>query len=65
MLKALTDSNGNFLAPVLPVGSYRISVSAVGFKTEVLHNVTLRVADRLKVNVKLSRPLPPFASRVK
>jgi len=48
-----TDSNGNFIAPVLPVGMYRVTVSAVGFKNEVLENLTLRVADRLKLTVKL------------
>jgi hypothetical protein len=51
--KLLTDSNGNFFAPVLPVGNYRISVSASGFKTEVMDNLTLRVADRMKLTVKL------------
>src|SRR5215471_8523397 len=51
--KLLTDANGNFFAPVLPVGAYRISVSAAGFKVEVLDNLTLRVADRMKLTVKL------------
>src|SRR5262245_44739122 len=31
----LTDAEGNFVAPVLPVGMYRVSVSAQGFKTQV------------------------------
>lgn len=48
-----TDGNGNFFAPVLPVGVYRATFSAAGFKNEVLDNLTLRVADRLKLSVKL------------
>src|SRR5436305_13122823 len=48
-LKLLTDSNGNFFAPVVHVGVYRVSVSAAGFKVEVLDGLTLRVADRLKL----------------
>src|SRR6516225_4771663 len=51
--KLITDSNGNFFAPVLPVGNYRISASASGFKTEIMDNLTLRVADRMKLAVKL------------
>src|SRR6478672_7118662 len=49
----LTDGNGNFFAPVLRVGIYRLTVSAVGFKVAVFDNLRLRVADRLKVNAQL------------
>src|SRR5882724_9377749 len=52
-LKLLTDPNGNFFAPVMPVGVYRISVTAAGFKVEVLDGLALRVADRLKITIKL------------
>ena len=52
-VKLLTDANGNFFAPVLPVGAYRVTVSAAGFKSEVHDDVTLRVADRLRLAVKL------------
>jgi hypothetical protein len=52
-VKVLTDANGNFFAPVLPVGTYRVTVSAAGFKSEVHDNLTLRVADRLRLEVKL------------
>src|SRR5262245_34127023 len=48
-----TDGNGNFFAPVLPVGRYRITVTVAGFKTQALDDITLRVADRLRVNVTL------------
>src|SRR5882724_1457752 len=52
-LKLLTDSNGNFFAPVVRIGIYRVSVSAAGFKVEVLDGLTLRVADRLKLTITL------------
>src|SRR5262245_22484525 len=53
VVKLLTDANGNFFAPVLPVGAYRVTVSAPGFKSEAHDNVTLRVADRLRLTVTL------------
>ena len=49
----LTDHNGNFIAPVLPVGAYRITVSVTGFKTQVFGDIALRVADRIRVQVTL------------
>jgi hypothetical protein len=52
-VKLVTDANGNFFAPVLPVGIYRVTVSAPGFQSEVNENVILRVADRLRLAVKL------------
>ncbi|MBZ5607576.1 MAG: TonB-dependent receptor [Acidobacteriia bacterium] len=49
----ITDSNGNFVAPVLQIGAYRITVSAPGFKTHITENITLRVSDRARVDVTL------------
>src|SRR5262245_48867044 len=49
----LTDGEGNFVAPVLPVGTYRVSVSAQGFKTQVSENLQLRVSDRLRLILTL------------
>ena len=48
-----TDSNGNFIAPVLPIGMYRVTVSAKGFKTSVRDGITLRVSDRTKLDITL------------
>jgi hypothetical protein len=48
-----TDSNGTYVAPVLRIGTYRITVTAPGFKTKIVENVTLRVSDRVKVDVTL------------
>ncbi len=48
-----TSSIGNFVAPVLPVGTYRITASAAGFKARTIENYTLRVSDRLRVEITL------------
>ena len=39
--------------PYIPLGTYKISVSAPGFKTAVAENVQLRVGQTLTVNFKL------------
>ncbi len=49
----VSDGNGNFVAAVLPVGTYRVTVSAKGFKMYVRDTVTLRVADRTRVDISL------------
>jgi hypothetical protein len=48
-----SDSNGNFIAPVLPVGSYTVTVSANGFKTSVRKDIALRSADRTRLEIAL------------
>lgn len=48
-----TDGVGNFIAPVLPVGRYRVAVSAQGFKSKVLEDIQLRVSDRVRLSVTL------------
>ncbi|MBI3210894.1 MAG: TonB-dependent receptor [Candidatus Solibacter usitatus] len=45
-----TSEHGNFIAPVLTTGIYRVAASAPGFKTQVKENLTLRVSDRMKVD---------------
>jgi len=49
-----TDSNGNFIAPVLPVGTYQVTASASGFKTSVHDNIVLRVNDRTRIDLVLN-----------
>src|SRR5262245_61005160 len=39
-----TDALGNFTAPVLQIGTYRVLASAEGFKSRTLENYTLRVS---------------------
>jgi hypothetical protein len=47
------SGEGAFVAPVLPVGGYRVTVSASGFKTRTVESYTLRVSDRLRVEITL------------
>ncbi len=48
-----TDGAGNYIAALLDVGHYSISVEAKGFKTAIQKDITLNVNDKLTVNVKL------------
>jgi hypothetical protein len=48
-----SGEDGNFIAPALPVGNYRVTVSAPGFKTRVLEDLRLQVSDRMRVDVTL------------
>lgn len=48
-----TDGAGNFIAPALPIGLYRVSASATGFKTRVMENLRLQVSDRMRVELSL------------
>src|SRR5581483_5433547 len=52
-VEVTTDANGNYFAPVLPVGKYNVTVQANGFRTAALDNIALRAADRVRVNVTL------------
>src|SRR5713101_7662399 len=49
-----TDNNGYYVAPLLPVGHYAVSVAAQGFKTFSKTGIELNVSDRLTVNAELS-----------
>src|SRR5438309_8911543 len=44
---------GNFVVPVLPIGRYRVTASAPGFKSRTVEDFTLRVSDRLRVEIAL------------
>jgi hypothetical protein len=48
-----TSSAGSFVAPLLTVGSYDISVEAPGFKKSIREKITVNVNDKVTVNVKL------------
>jgi hypothetical protein len=52
-VQLITDQTGGFLATALPVGTYRVTVTAVGFKTLVQQGLQLSVADRLNLPVML------------
>jgi hypothetical protein len=48
-----TNTAGNYVLPSLPVGTYEVSTSAVGFKSEIRSGVVLRVGDRARVDFTL------------
>src|SRR5687767_10432919 len=48
-----TDSSGLFVAAELPVGVYRVTAGFQGFKTKVQEGISVRVSDRVKVDVTL------------
>ncbi|PYU00865.1 MAG: hypothetical protein DMG38_06160 [Acidobacteria bacterium] len=48
-----SDNVGSYLVPSLPIGPYQISVSANGFETSVLRNITLNAAVTVTQNVQL------------
>src|SRR2546430_4251132 len=48
-----TDASGAYLFPSLPIGVYRIEVSASSFQTAVIGNLRLEVATSVSQNVQL------------
>ncbi len=68
-----TNAAGYYVFPSLPVGTYEVTFTAVGFKSEVRTGVILRVGDRTrldftaevggiqqKVEVQSEAPLAPY-----
>ena len=49
----VTDTSGNFSAPLLHIGRYNLTVEAKGFKKFVRSNIVLNVADKLTYDVGL------------
>ncbi|HEV8132583.1 MAG TPA: TonB-dependent receptor [Acidobacteriota bacterium] len=52
--KALTNDEGAYNVPALPVGIYKVSVSVPGFKTAVVDNVKLELTVPSTVNISLA-----------
>lgn len=50
---SITDENGRYNLPALPVGIYTVSASLSGFATAVVENVELRVGARLRVSFSM------------
>ena len=48
-----SDQNGNFIAPVLPIGKYKVTVSVTNFNTFVQEGIQLNVADRVQLFITL------------
>src|SRR5258706_9114340 len=51
--KVVTNEQGDFNAPSLPIGDYRIAVGLTGFQTKVLSGLTLQVDQTAIVPVVL------------
>ena len=51
--EAVTNGVGEFVLPQLAPGSYRITVTAPGFQTGVVENLTLNIAERASISVVL------------
>ena len=49
----VTDGQGNYTLPDLPVGPYRLEVRANGFKDHVESGLVLEVGNNFQVNVRL------------
>ena len=49
----VTDSNGEYTAPLLPTGTYNISTEMSGFKKVQLANVHLGVDQKVRIDLKL------------
>ncbi|HQU94422.1 MAG TPA: TonB-dependent receptor, partial [Pyrinomonadaceae bacterium] len=48
-----SNSDGFFTAPLLPLGTYRVTTSANGFSNSVLENVEVTIGNTLTLNVGL------------
>ncbi|HYI95379.1 MAG TPA: carboxypeptidase-like regulatory domain-containing protein, partial [Bryobacteraceae bacterium] len=51
--KSKTNDAGNFVIQQLPVGTYELTVEAVGFRRYVRRNIELNVAQTLTVDANL------------
>jgi Carboxypeptidase regulatory-like domain/TonB dependent receptor-like, beta-barrel len=50
----VSDRQGEYLVPALPVGTYRLEVQTTGFQAAVVQNLRVEVAQAAVQNVKLS-----------
>ncbi len=53
VFNAKANEEGNYVVPVLPIGQYRVTASSAGFKSRTVEGFTLRVSDRLRVDLTL------------
>lgn len=51
---AITDANGRYFAPTLPVGAYAVTVAAKGYQTASNLKVTLNLGDAAPLNVTMA-----------
>ena len=50
---ATSNSSGEYTVTLLPVGRYRVTTTAAGFKTQAILNVAVEAGDRAREDVKL------------
>jgi hypothetical protein len=50
----ITNSDGFFSAPLLPLGNYKVTASASGFATSILDNIQLAVGQTIGLRVELN-----------
>jgi hypothetical protein len=50
---AKTASGGEFVAPLLPIGAYNLTIESPGFKKSIREGIVLNVNDKVTINVKL------------
>jgi hypothetical protein len=50
---ANSDADGSYVLPNLPIGPYRLEVTAKGFKTNLQSGIVLQVGNNIQVNVGL------------
>jgi outer membrane receptor protein involved in Fe transport len=48
-----TNKSGNYIAPVLPPGTYRVTASRTGFQTVAAEYIQLAVSERKQIDLKL------------
>ena len=53
VFQAASSDTGNYTLPQLPVGTYEISVAVAGFKKYVRQNITVGVAQTVRVDIPL------------
>jgi len=60
--KSKTNHNGDFVFPLLPPGSYRLTISANGFQQLVIANVIVGITETTRINAELLVGSGPEAS---
>jgi Carboxypeptidase regulatory-like domain len=50
----VSNPDGTYTIPSLPIGAYTLEVTAAGFETYVQHGITLQVNDAAQINVTLT-----------
>lgn len=53
-LNAVTDVNGNFLLPKVPVGEFSVKVQMMGYGTKQINGVRVTIGQTTTLQVKLS-----------